>query len=174
MRRWRSARASEVIETIIEVDTTVDGLDKPSHGRLDAPAMREHSSKVIERGIIEVDMKMSGAGTTIERHGMSRALDSTPTAEMRKQLGALAGDALPTQPGTEPAFLLDLSEKLNRWIEDYRHREQKPASSSWFQLFVDIDQDRDGLITYDELVSTIRRKLKQPKSVLSDTVIQAL
>lgn len=119
-------------------------------------------------------MKMSGAGTTIERHGMSRALDSTPTAEMRKQLGALAGDALPTQPGTEPAFLLDLSEKLNRWIEDYRHREQKPASSSWFQLFVDIDQDRDGLITYDELVSTIRRKLKQPKSVLSDTVIQAL
>ena len=36
----------------------------------------------------------SGGGPTIERHGMNRALDSTPTAQMRQELGLHAEGAL--------------------------------------------------------------------------------
>lgn len=113
-------------------------------------------------------MKTSGGGAAIERHGMNRALDSTPTAQMRKEL-AVSGVEMHTDEE-----LSALSAQMSAWIEAYRLREQKAGSHTWFNLFCDIDKDHDGLVTYDELLHTIRRKLRQPPSVLSDSSIQAL
>lgn len=114
-------------------------------------------------------MKMSsGGGPTIERHGMNRALDSTPTAQMRQELAA-AGVEVPSDDA-----LSSLSARMRVWIEAYRLREGKNESHTWFNLFTDVDKDGDGQVTYDELLHTIRRKLKQPPSVLSDVSIQAL
>ena len=66
-----------------------------------------------------------GDSAGIERYGMSTALPSQPTAEMRRELREL-GVALPTD-----ADLINLSEKLNAWITAYRYDQHLPASTSW-------------------------------------------
>ena len=65
----------------------------------------------------------------IERHGMSTALPSQPTAEMRRELRE-RGVALPTDDD-----LIELSEKLNAWITAYRYDQHLPISTSWYALF---------------------------------------
>ena len=83
--------------------------------------------------------KLTGA---IERHGMNRAIDSTPTSVMLEELKA-AGIALPTAEE-----LTTLSEKLCVWLAEYRKQvlnmETKP---SWYNLYALLDQDGSGFIT---------------------------
>ena len=65
-------------------------------------------------------MKMSsGGGPTIERHGMNRALDSTPTAQMRQELAAAgvevpSDDALCTQKERSESTLMLTATKRPR------------------------------------------------------------
>ena len=83
--------------------------------------------------------KLTGA---IERHGMNRAIDSTPTAVMLEELKA-AGIELPTDEE-----ITKLSEKICLWLAEYRRQvlcaESKP---SWYNLYALLDQDGSGFIT---------------------------
>ena len=104
----------------------------------------------------------------LERHGMSGALESTPTATMRQELAA-AGVELPV--GEE---LTALSRSLNEWIEELRRSKNLEAAHSWFNLFKEIDEDGSGFVTYDELCDVVRQKMKKGASVLSDDALKAL
>jgi hypothetical protein len=50
----------------------------------------------------------------------------------------------------------------------------KDRARSWLTLFKEIDVDGSGLITYDELVSVIRTKLKVPRADLAEVRIKSL
>ena len=104
----------------------------------------------------------------IERVGMSEALETQSTADMRKELRA-AGIALPTD-----AELIEYSEKLNAWIEAYRYDQKSPPSYSWFNLFKEVDADGNGAITFDELTTCVRRELKKGPNVISHNELRAL
>ena len=83
--------------------------------------------------------------SSIERHGVNRALDSTPTAEMLEELKA-AGLSLPNDEE-----LTELSKKLNVWLEEVRVLHGRGNATTWFNLFSEVDLDQSGFITYDEL-----------------------
>ena len=69
--------------------------------------------------------KLTGA---IERHGMNRAIDSTPTSVMLEELKA-AGIALPTDEE-----LTALAHKLCAWLAEYRRAILNQESApSWFK-----------------------------------------
>ena len=88
--------------------------------------------------------------SSIERHGVNRALDSTPTAEMLEELKA-AGLSLPNDEE-----LTELSKKLNVWLEEVRVLHGRGNATTWFNLFSEVDLDQSGFITYDELRNVIR------------------
>lgn len=68
--------------------------------------------------------------------GTNRALESQPTAEMRKELKA-AGVALPDEEA-----LTALAKQFNQWIEAKRHLDGKFAAVSWYNLFSEVmDQE---------------------------------
>jgi hypothetical protein len=62
----------------------------------------------------------------IERHGMGSAIASTPTREMRAELKE-AGLDMPSQDE-----LLQLSEKMNKWLEEDRELNGRGAVVTWF------------------------------------------
>jgi hypothetical protein len=67
-----------------------------------------------------------GAGGAIERHGMGSALASTPTREMRATLKNIGHD-LPMQDE-----LVQLSEKMNAWLEEDRELNGRGSVVTWF------------------------------------------
>ena len=67
-----------------------------------------------------------GAGGAIERHGMGSAIASTPTREMRAELKEADLD-MPSQDE-----LLQLSEKMNKWLEEDRELNGRGAVVTWF------------------------------------------
>ena len=80
-------------------------------------------------------MRYASTGiSSIERHGMSGAIASSPTAEMRKQLAA---QSIPIPSATE---LVSYSQKMNTWINDWRREQNKEPSHSWFNLFAIVDK----------------------------------
>ena len=88
----------------------------------------------------------------------AEAVASKPTKEMRAELEA-AGTALPADDQ-----LTALSMLFNERLEASRVRSQDSAGkaqgeASWFNLFCEVDEDRSGFITYDELVETSRALL---------------
>lgn len=113
--------------------------------------------------------KVTKLTSDIERVGMGRALDCTPTSEMIKELKA-AGVHLPTAPE-----VAQLSRKLNTWLQTYRRTVLNQESApSWFNLYAVLDRDGSGFITYDELQNCVRQELKKPSSVLPTNDIKAL
>ena len=62
----------------------------------------------------------------MERHGMGSAIASTPTREMRAELKE-AGHDMPSQDE-----LLQLSEKMNKWLEEDRELNGRGAVVTWF------------------------------------------
>lgn len=106
--------------------------------------------------------------SSIERHGMSGAIASSPTAEMRKQLAA---QSIPIPSATE---LVSYSQKMNTWINDWRREQNKEPSHSWFNLFKEVDNDGSGFVTFDELVTCVRRELKKGPDVISQNELMAL
>ena len=98
----------------------------------------------------------------------NRALDSQPTSEMRAELEA-QGMAL---PGEEE--MAEHSRQLNEWLEHLRFKRNKPASTTWFNLYAEVDEDGSGFITYDEFVDVIRHKCEVRPRELSDDSLKAL
>ena len=77
-----------------------------------------------------------------------------------------------TKKGVEPASddeMLYISGLLNRVLV----RIAESPSPEWYRLFKEMDTDGSGLISYDELHSLVRNKLKVPKASLSDRKLQA-
>ena len=72
------------------------------------------------------NIELGGAQTA----GLGRALESTPTAEMRASLEA---------PLTEEE-LDDLSKKVTSWLEELMYKKNM-ATHSWFNLFKEADED---------------------------------
>ena len=65
--------------------------------------------------------------------------------------------------------MLYISGLLNRVLV----RIAESPSPEWYRLFKEMDTDGSGLISYDELHSLVRNKLKVPKASLSDRKLQA-
>jgi len=104
----------------------------------------------------------------IDRHGMMEPIPSTTTVEMLSQFAA-AGLALPSADE-----LAALSVRMNEWFEHYLHDSNKPRSTSWATLFNEADSDSSGVITFDELLHTIRFKLHKKQHAMSDMAVKAL
>ena len=91
--------------------------------RLGAQALKKQQSSLKKE---HTSANLVGA---MERHGMDRALEVTPTAQVRKELEA-AGVALPSD-----AEVIYLSKLFNSKLEQVRHDSGKAKSSSWYNLF---------------------------------------
>ena len=97
------------------------------------------------------------------------AIASQPTSEMREELNKAGVQTLLTDDE-----LKALATNFSEWIEEWRYNEHKPPSTTWFNLYAEIDKDGSGFITYDELTDAVRRKLKVKPSTLSTTRLKAL
>ena len=104
-------------------------------------------------------IELGGAQTA----GLGRALESTPTAELRAKLEAPLGED----------ELTELSHKLCEWLAESL-RAQSKSIHSWYNLFNDADLDGDGVITLDEFQNVVRLRLKKGSSELSDDKLHAL
>ena len=89
-------------------------------------------------------IELGGAQTA----GLGRALESTPTAEMRANLEAEL---------TEEE-LNDLSRKMCRWMEELLAQKNQSVHS-WYNLFSEADEDASGFIT---CVAACRDALTEP------------
>ncbi len=118
----------------------------------------EHKSK----GPANLNKKKIELGGS-QTDGLGRALESTPTAEMRASLEAELTDD----------ELTELSKQFNEWLEHSIYASNR-STHSWFNLFKEVDDDGSGFITFDEFEDVIRHKLKQPKKTISDARIKAL
>lgn len=104
----------------------------------------------------------------IERHGMTESL---PCATTKQMIDDLAFDGVTPLTGAE---LDGLCERLTTWIEEYRYEQNQPPSSSYWNLFKEIDNDGDHEITFDELTTCVRRELKKGPRTLSHTELKRL
>ena len=98
----------------------------------------------------------------------SRAIDSQPTSEMKKELKA-AGVELPSEDE-----LMAIAKKFVAWIEDYKYKEHLDPSHSWANLFKTVDEDGSGFLSFDELLKVMRTRLQVKPTAMSDTNIKAL
>ena len=80
------------------------------------------------------------------------------TREMRGRL-ATASVELPADEQ-----LTALSRSFNGWLGDL----------SWYKVFKEMDEDDSRFLTYDELATIVRGKLRKGPRILSDDALQAL
>ena len=52
--------------------------------------------------------------------------------------------------------------------------ERKGKAAEWVQLFNEVDEDRSGTITFDELKRVVRKKLRLPRGSLSELELRSL
>jgi Ca2+-binding EF-hand superfamily protein len=105
-------------------------------------------------------------------------IDATvPTFEMREAL-EIEGVALPTEDE-----LKALSHTFNKMLEAARvsastssrsFSEQQGRGVSWFKLFNEVDMDRSGTVTFDELQRVARSKVGIKASHISEMQLRAL
>ena len=128
----------------------------PSHAAISRPkpAAKQHTSA-----------NLVGA---LERHGMGSAIASTPTSVMLEELKE-SGVELPND-----AQLTTLSQRMNEWLDNLRHAEGRERAVSWFNLFKELDEDGDSMVTFDELESVVRKKLRKGSAKMSDNALKAL
>lgn len=120
--------------------------------------------------------KFGGIGGTLmnDKDFSNEAIACKPTMDLRKELEE-SGVVLPADE-----VLLNLSVLFNERLEDSRKRsqtanlEKAQGDGSWFNLFCELDEDRSGNITLDELIYATRRKLKIKVSDVSDEMMNAL
>ena len=77
----------------------------------------------------------TGAKSLSEMSAINNAIESTPTAEMRKELEG-AGVGLPASEE-----LKTLSTRFNAWLEELRYNLGLPASHTYANLFATVDED---------------------------------
>ena len=121
--------------------------------------MPEELSQFLRNGKV---VKMKKAAVKLKKEA-DLQLEGAPTKMMRAALEAELTDE----------EMDDYSRKLNQWLEEDLHKQSKTVSS-WFNLFRDADEDGSGFISFDELVTVIRQKLKRGPSQISDEKLKAL
>ena len=84
----------------------------------------------------------------------NRALDSQPTSEMRKELEA---SGVPIPHGEA---LIAHSRRFNEWLERYRYEQNKAESSTWFNLYCEIDEGAPSMPGSALAVDACRRRSK--------------
>ena len=102
------------------------------------------------------------------RVNMGGALECQPTAEMRTELEE-AGVEVP-----EGQDLLELSQRFNSWLEQHRHDKGLAPSTTWFNLFAEVDQDGSGYITFDEMTNVVRQTLRKDARVMPESLLKGL
>jgi len=114
-------------------------------------------------------MKRTTIYSSIDRIGMGRAIDSTPTSDLLRELEE-AGVPLPGEKE-----MVSLSRMLNKEIEKYRKTVLGQESApTWYNVYAVLDQDGSGFITYDELTNTIRQQCQQTSKMVPTNTIKAL
>ena len=104
---------------------------------------------------------------TAARRTMSAKDVATDGLSMREQLEA-AGVALPDEKE-----VIALSRLFNARIDNILS-DSRAQAAVWSRVFKDFDDDQSGLITFDELASGVRERLKIKKNELSEVRLQAL
>jgi hypothetical protein len=94
-------------------------------------------------------------------------------AEVRKETQRLQGAHLSDSVRhVEPADEAEVSRVATLLVQRLTHTQPDPSKRNWFTLFKDFDENGDGHITFDELVLMIRHKIKCPRKLLPDEIIQ--
>ena len=70
--------------------------------------------------------------------------------------------------------LTEYAKRFTSWIEQWRYDQRLPASTSWYNLFKEIDNDSSGFITFDELQDCVRRELKKGPKTMSHNELKLL
>ena len=125
---------------------------------------------VAERRIEELKMKRKAEADKKRKEekdreillGLSSALS---TKDMREQYASM----LPTDDEVT-AYSKTFNEKLFEVYQDIGVTQTR----SWYALFKEVDDDESGLITYDEMRTVVRKKLKIPGSQIPDEKLKAL
>ena len=150
----------------------VGGARAPSAKKLNGgtPASSPTKGAKPEKTSTGADVKHSSQNLigSMDRVNMGGALATESTADMRRDLKA-QGIPLPTDDE-----LLQLSAKFNAWIESYRYDHQLPPTHSWFNLFSQVDLDGSGQISFDELITCVRRDLRKGPNVISHQQLKVL
>ena len=104
-------------------------------------------------------IELGGAQTA----GLDRALESTPTAEMRAKLEA---------PLTEDQ-MLGWAKQFCKWLEMSLYKKNLSVHT-WFNLFSEIDEDGSGFVTFDEFEDVVRHRLGQSVKKVPDETVRAI
>ena len=104
-------------------------------------------------------IELGGAQTA----GLGRALESTPTAEMRAKLEA---------PLNEDQMLV-WAKQFCKWLEMSLYKKNLSVHT-WFNLFSEIDEDGSGFVTFDEFEDVVRHRLGQSVKKVPDETVRAI
>ena len=105
------------------------------------------------------NIELGGAQTA----GLGRALESTPTAEMRAKLEA---------PLNEDQMLV-WAKQFCKWLEMSLYKKNLSVHT-WFNLFSEIDEDGSGFVTFDEFEDVVRHRLGQSVKKVPDETVRAI
>ena len=119
---------------------------------------------------VHKDDSSTKAFTFIDRAPTRETIAPTPqkeqvTAPTREDIEA-AGGQLPTLAEQQTLSKL-FNERMDKILPPDK-------AKTWFNLFKDFDEDQSGLITFDELLSGVRERLRITKAELSDLKLKAL
>ena len=102
------------------------------------------------------------------RRGMSGAIASKPTVDMRAELEA-AGTAMLTEEE-----LAALSKTFNEALDHMLRSRGESGNPDWHAVFREFDKDGSGVVTYDELKEVVRSHLKQDSSAVPGVKLRTL
>ena len=92
-------------------------------------------------------------------------------SELRKRFDVYCASSSPVRPRATEYDIIELSAILNQ-----AHGEIIPPheTRSWFKLFRHIDEDRSGLISWDEFIHMVRKVLKLSPQQMADARLKAV
>jgi len=138
--------------------------------------MQDEMARFFKRGApkkekpVKVSKEHSSASLvgSLERHGMSAVLECTPTDKIREELVSAGIDL----PGDEELKLY--AKSMNEWLEKARYEKGLAKSTSFFNLFREVDEDGSGFLTFDEFRKVVRERLHVKKVQLQENELKAI
>lgn len=106
------------------------------------------------------------SGRLAVRCGLAGLFSSVRTIELRDQLDAKG------VPPLDNDAVHGLSKMFNEHLAQTIPKDC--VSKGWYHFFREMDDDDSGLLTYDEVVTLARKKLRLSKAEISDNTLQAL